>query len=103
MSPGVRWGPSILPGQDITREISTTSPPMSFTVRPIRTRNGQREFLNVILGKTRRQPVQSRSYYQQGGIMGASLAVWATGSIFSKADGARRISDMTLLKTGRGD
>ena len=96
MSPGVRWGPSILPGQDITREDIWNVTSMSYGEAYRTEMTG--EFIKVILEDVGDNLFNVDPYYQQGGDMvrvggmGYSIDV-------SKPQGSR-ISDMTLLKTG---
>jgi S-sulfosulfanyl-L-cysteine sulfohydrolase len=96
MSPGVRWGPSILPGQDITREDIHNVTSMSYGQAYRTEMTG--EFLNVILEDVGDNLFNVDPYYQQGGDM---VRVGGLGYRIdiSKPMG-QRISDMTLLKTG---
>lgn len=96
MSPGVRWGPSILPGQDITREDIHNVTSMSYGQAYRTEMTG--EFLNVILEDVGDNIFNSDPYYQQGGDM---VRVGGLGYRIdvSKPMG-QRISEMTLLKTG---
>lgn len=96
MSPGVRWGPSILPGQDITREDIHNVTSMSYGQAYRTEMTG--EFLNVILEDVGDNLFNPDPYYQQGGDM---VRVGGLGYRIdvSKPMG-QRISDMTLLKTG---
>lgn len=96
MSPGVRWGPSLIPGQDITREDIWNVTSMSY---PEVYRNEMTgEFLKVILEDVADNIFNPNPYYQQGGDMvrigGMGFAVDV-----SKPQG-ERISEMTLLSTG---
>ncbi|MFD1194138.1 thiosulfohydrolase SoxB [Seohaeicola saemankumensis] len=96
MSPGVRWGPSILPGQDITREDIHNVTSMTYGKAYRTEMTG--EFLNVILEDVGDNLFNPDPYYQQGGDM---VRVGGLGYRIdvSKPMG-QRISDMTLLKTG---
>ena len=96
MSPGVRWGPSILPGQDITREDIHNVTSMSYGQAYRTEMTG--EFLNVILEDVGDNLFNIDPYYQQGGDM---VRVGGLGYRIdiSKPMG-QRISEMTLLKTG---
>ncbi|MDP5336583.1 MAG: 5'-nucleotidase C-terminal domain-containing protein, partial [Paracoccaceae bacterium] len=96
MSPGVRWGPSILPGQDITREDIHNVTSMTYGQAYRTEMTG--EFLNVILEDVGDNLFNPDPYYQQGGDM---VRVGGLGYRIdvSKPMG-QRISDMTLLKTG---
>ena len=96
MSPGVRWGPSVLPGQNITREdlwnVTSISYPNAYRTEMTG------EFIHVILEDVGDNLFNPDPYYQQGGDMvrigGLGYRIDVT-----KPQG-RRISDMTLLKTG---
>ena len=96
MSPGVRWGPSILPGQDITREDIHNVTSMTYGQAYRTEMTG--EFLNVILEDVGDNLFNPDPDYQQGGDM---VGGGGRGSRIdvSKPMG-QRISDMTLLKTG---
>jgi sulfur-oxidizing protein SoxB len=96
MSPGVRWGPSILPGQDITREDIHNVTSMSYGAAYRTEMTG--EFLNMILEDVGDNLFNPDPYYQQGGDM---VRVGGLGYRIdvSKPMG-QRISEMTLLKTG---
>ncbi|TDE38011.1 thiosulfohydrolase SoxB [Antarcticimicrobium sediminis] len=96
MSPGVRWGPSILPGQDITREDIFNVTSMSYGEAYRTEMTG--EFIKVVLEDVGDNLFNPDPYYQQGGDM---VRVGGLGfkMDISKPQGAR-ISEMTLLKTG---
>ncbi|MCU9839316.1 thiosulfohydrolase SoxB [Ruegeria sp. WL0004] len=96
MSPGVRWGPSILPGQEITREDIWNVTSMSYGAAYRTEMTG--EFLHVVLEDVGDNLFNPDPYYQQGGDM---VRVGGLGYRIdvSKPQGSR-ISDMTLLKTG---
>jgi len=96
MSPGVRWGPSILPGQDITREDIHNVTSMSYGQAYRTEMTG--EFLNVILEDVGDNLFNPDPYYQQGGDM-VRIGGMGYRIDISKPMG-QRISDMTLLKTG---
>ncbi|MDP5218961.1 thiosulfohydrolase SoxB [Ruegeria sp. 2205SS24-7] len=95
MSPGVRWGPSILPGQDITREDIWNVTSMSYPNAYRTEMTG--EFIHVILEDVGDNLFNPDPYYQQGGDM---VRVGGLGYRIdlTKPQG-QRISDMTLLKT----
>ena len=96
MSPGVRWGPSILPGQDITREDIWNVTSMSYG-KVYRTEMTG-EFLHVILEDVADNLFNPDPYYQQGGDM---VRIGGMGyRIDINNSQGRRISDLTLLKTG---
>jgi len=96
LSPGVRWGPSVLPGQDITREdiFGVTSMTYGQTYRTEMTG----EFLHVVLEDVGDNLFNPDPYYQQGGDM---VRVGGLGfSIDVTKKQGERVTDMTLLKTG---
>ncbi|SHE74993.1 sulfate thiol esterase SoxB [Ruegeria intermedia] len=96
LSPGVRWGPSLIPGQDITREdiFGVTSMTYGQAYRTEMTG----EFLKVVLEDVADNIFNPDPYYQQGGDM------VRTGGLGYRIDVSKpqgeRISNMTLLKTG---
>ena len=96
LSPGVRWGPSLIPGQDITREDIWNVTSMSYPEAYRSEMTG--EFLKVVLEDVADNIFNPDPYYQQGGDMvrtgGLSYAI-----DISKPQG-ERISDLTLLSTG---
>jgi S-sulfosulfanyl-L-cysteine sulfohydrolase len=96
MSPGVRWGPSILPGQDITREDIFNVTSMSYPNAYRTEMTG--EFIHIILEDVADNLFNVDPYYQQGGDM---VRVGGMGYKIdvSKPQG-QRISEMTLLKNG---
>ncbi|WP_299351373.1 thiosulfohydrolase SoxB [uncultured Shimia sp.] len=96
MSPGVRWGPSILPGQDITREDIWNVTSMSYGEAYRTEMTG--EFIHVILEDVADNLFNTDPYYQQGGDM-VRIGGMGYKIDISKPQGSR-ISDMTLLKTG---
>ncbi|MGH1354828.1 MAG: thiosulfohydrolase SoxB [Thalassovita sp.] len=96
MSPGVRWGPSILPGQDITREDIWNATSMTYGQAYRSEMTG--EFINVILEDVADNLFNTDPYYQQGGDM-VRIGGMGYKIDVSKPQG-ERISDMTLLKTG---
>ena len=96
MSPGVRWGPSILPGQDITREDIWNVTSMSYG-KVYRTEMTG-EFLHVILEDVADNLFNPDPYYQQGGDM-VRIGGMRYRIDINQPQG-RRISDLTLLKTG---
>ena len=96
MSPGVRWGPSILPGQDITREDLWNVTSMSYPNAYRTEMTGK--FIRVILEDVGDNLFNSDPYYQQGGDM---VRIGGLGySIDVTKPQGQRISNMTLLKTG---
>jgi sulfur-oxidizing protein SoxB len=96
MSPGVRWGPSILPGQDITREDIWNVTSMTYPNAYRTEMTG--EFIHVIMEDVADNLFNVDPYYQQGGDM---VRVGGMGYKIdvSKKQG-ERVTDMVLLKTG---
>ena len=96
LSPGVRWGPSILPGQDITREDIWNVTSMTYGKAYRNEMTG--EFLHVVLEDVADNLFNPDPYYQQGGDM---VRVGGLGYRIdiSQPQGSR-ITEMTLLKTG---
>ncbi|WP_375267103.1 thiosulfohydrolase SoxB [Planktotalea sp.] len=96
LSPGVRWGPSMVPGQDITREDIFGVTSMSYGEAYRTEMTG--EFLQVILEDVADNIFNPDPYYQQGGDM------VRTGGLGYRIDVSKpqgeRISNMTLLSTG---
>ena len=96
LSPGVRWGPSLLPGQAITREDIFNVTAMSYG-RAYRTEMTG-EFLKVVLEDVADNIFHPDPYYQQGGDM------VRTGGLGYHIDvrkpQGQRISNLTLLKSG---
>ena len=92
----MRWGPSILPGQDITREDIWNVTSMTYGKAYRTEMTG--EFIKVMLEDVADNLFNPDPYYQQGGDMvrdrrhGLSIDI-------TKPQG-ERISDMTLLSTG---
>lgn len=96
MSPGVRWGPSLLPGQDITREDIWNVTSMTYGQAYRTEMTG--EFIHVILEDVADNLFNPDPYYQQGGDMVRTGGLGYAIDI-SKKQG-ERITDLTLLKTG---
>jgi len=96
MSPGVRWGPSLIPGQEITREDIWNVTSMTYPAAYRTEMTG--EFIKVVLEDVADNLFNPNPYYQQGGDM---VRVGGLGYRIDigKPQG-ERISDMTLLKTG---
>ena len=96
LSPGVRWGPSVIPGQDITREdiFGVTSMTYGEAYRTEMTG----EFLKVVLEDVADNIFNPDPYYQQGGDM------VRTGGLGYRIDVSKpqgeRISNLTLLTSG---
>ncbi|MAN97802.1 thiosulfohydrolase SoxB [uncultured Roseovarius sp.] len=98
MSPGVRWGPSLIPGQDITREDIFNVTSMTYGKAYRSEMTG--EFIKVILEDVADNIFNPDPYYQQGGDM---VRIGGMGyRIDINQPQGSRISDMTLLKTGEG-
>ncbi|WP_299428388.1 thiosulfohydrolase SoxB [uncultured Shimia sp.] len=96
LSPGVRWGPSLIPGQDITREDIWNVTSMSYGEAYRSEMTG--EFLKIVLEDVADNIFNPDPYYQQGGDMVRTGGLGYRIDI-SKPQG-ERISNMTLLKTG---
>ncbi|MBO6919138.1 MAG: thiosulfohydrolase SoxB [Rhizobiaceae bacterium] len=96
LSPGVRWGPSVIPGQDITREDLFNVTSMSYGEAYRAEMTG--EFLKIVLEDVADNIFNPDPYYQQGGDM------VRTGGLGYHIDVSQpqgdRISNLTLLKTG---
>lgn len=96
LSPGFRWGPSLLPGDDITREDLFNAVSMSYPNAYRSEMTG--EFLHVILEDVADNLFHPDPYYQQGGDM---VRVGGMGyQIDITKPQGERITNMTLLKTG---
>ncbi|MBO9425924.1 thiosulfohydrolase SoxB [Labrenzia sp. R4_1] len=96
LSPGFRWGTSLLPGQDITFEDLHNACAMTYPAAYRSTMNGQ--MLKDILEDVGDNLFNKDPYYQQGGDM---VRVGGMGyTIDPKMEIGERISDMTLLSTG---
>ena len=96
MSPGVRWGPSILPGQEITREDIFNVTSMSYGEAYRSEMTG--EFIHTILEDVADNLFNPDPYYQQGGDM-VRIGGMGYRIDVNKPQG-ERITEMTLLKTG---
>jgi len=96
LSPGFRWGPSLLPGVPITREDLFNATSMSYPNAYRSEMTG--EMLHIILEDVADNLFNPDPYYQQGGDM---VRVGGMGYHIdvSKPQGSR-ITNMTLLKTG---
>lgn len=96
LSPGVRWGPSLIPGDDITREDIWNVTSMSYGEAYRTEMTG--EFLKVILEDIADNLFNPDPYYQQGGDM---VRVGGMGyRVDVNQPQGSRISDMALLRTG---
>ena len=96
MSPGVRWGPSILSGQDITREDIWNVTSMTYGKAYRTEMTG--EFIHIILEDVADNLFNSDPYYQQGGDM-VRIGGMSYRIDINKPQGSR-ITDMVLLRTG---
>jgi sulfur-oxidizing protein SoxB len=96
LSPGFRWGASVLPGQEITREDIFNATAMSYPEAYRTEMTG--DTLKIVLEDVADNLFHPDPYYQQGGDM---VRVGGMGyRIDVQAGRGARISDMTLLKTG---
>jgi sulfur-oxidizing protein SoxB len=96
LSPGFRWGASLLPGQEITTEDVYNQTAITY---PNAYRNEMTgEFLKIVLEDVADNLFNADPYYQQGGDMvrvgGLSYSIAPLGAV------GERISDMRLLRTG---
>ncbi len=96
LSPGVRWGPSMIPGQDITREDIFGVTSMSYGEAYRTEMTG--EFLKIVLEDVADNIFNPDPYYQQGGDMVRTGGLGYRIDV-SKPQGSR-ISNMTLLSSG---
>ena len=96
LSPGVRWGPSMVPGQEITREDIWNVTSMTYPNAYRTEFTG--EFLKVVLEDVADNIFNPDPFFQQGGDM------VRTGGLGYRIDvnkpQGERISNMTLLSTG---
>ncbi len=96
LSPGFRWGPSLLPDQDITWDDIYSATSMTYPACYRTKMTGK--LLKDILEDVADNLFNPDPYYQQGGDM---VRVGGMGySIDINKPIGQRISDMTLLKTG---
>ena len=96
LSPGFRWGPSLIPGDDIRREDIFNATAMSYPNAYRTEMTG--ETLHIVLEDVADNLFNPDPYYQQGGDM---VRVGGMGYRIdvSQPQGSR-ITEMTLLKTG---
>jgi sulfur-oxidizing protein SoxB len=97
LSPGFRWGASLLPGQTITREDIYNATAMTYPAAYRMTMTGAR--LKEVLEDVADNLFNPDPYYQQGGDM-----VRVGGVSYSIDIGApmgRRIGDLKLVRTGQ--
>ena len=97
LSPGIRWGNSILPGQDITFEDVTNGCAVSYPNCYRSKMTGAR--LREILEDVADNLFNPDPYYQQGGDMVRTGGLGFTLNVTAGA--GRRISNMTHLKSGK--
>ncbi|MCI5112569.1 MAG: thiosulfohydrolase SoxB [Marivita sp.] len=96
MSPGVRWGPSLIPGDNITREDIWNVTSMTYGKAYRSEMTG--EFIKIILEDVADNIFNPDPYYQQGGDM---VRIGGMGyRIDVQKPQGERITDMVLLKTG---
>ncbi len=96
LSPGFRWGPSLLPGENITREDLMNATAMSYPAAYKTEMTG--ETLHTVLEDVADNLFNPDPYYQQGGDM---VRVGGMGYRINitKPQG-ERITEMTMLKSG---
>ena len=97
LSPGFRWGASLLPGQDITVEDIYNATAITYPAAYRMTMNGER--LKEVLEDVADNLFNLDPYYQQGGDMVRVGGVSFTIDIGQPV--GRRVSDLKLLRTGR--
>jgi sulfur-oxidizing protein SoxB len=97
LSPGFRWGNSLLPGQAILREDIYNATAITYPATYRMTMSGAR--LKEVLEDVADNLFNPDPYYQQGGDMVRVGGAAYTIDIAKPA--GRRISDLTLLKTGQ--
>jgi S-sulfosulfanyl-L-cysteine sulfohydrolase len=96
LSPGVRWGSSIMPGQNITREDIFNVTSMTYPNAYRTEMTG--EFIHTIMEDVADNLFNTDPYYQQGGDM---VRVGGMGyRIDINKPIGERISEMTLLSSG---
>jgi len=92
LSPGFRWGTSLLPGDDITMEDLMSQVAITYPTVTVSDMRG--DFLKVVLEDVADNLFNADPYYQQGGDMvrvgGLDYAIAPSGTA------GQRISDMTL-------
>jgi sulfur-oxidizing protein SoxB len=97
LSPGVRWGTSLLPGQVITFEDITNACAMSYPACYRTRMTGAR--LREVLEDVADNVFNPDPYYQQGGDMVRTGGLGFTIDVGAGA--GRRISDLRLLRSGQ--
>ncbi len=97
LSPGFRWGPSILPESPITFEDITNATAMTYPACYRMKMSGER--LKAVLEDVADNIFNPDPYYQQGGDM---VRCGGIGYTIDVSEGmGRRISNLTHLKTGK--
>ncbi len=96
LSPGVRWGTTLLPGSEITREDIFDVTAMTYPQAYRTTMTG--EMLKTVMEDVADNLFNKDPYYQQGGDM-VRLGGLGYRIDVSKEQG-KRISNLTFLKTG---
>ena len=97
LSPGFRWGNSLLPGQDITREDIYNATAITYPATYRMAMSGAR--LKEVLEDVADNLFNPDPYYQQGGDMVRVGGLSYTIDISQKM--GRRISDLTLRSSGQ--
>ena len=96
LSPGFRWGPTLLPGSNISREDIFNATAMSYPQVYLTEMTG--ETIKIILEDVADNLFNPDPYYQQGGDM---VRVGGMGyKIKIGKPQGERLSEMTILKTG---
>src|SRR6185503_15453774 len=96
LSPGFRWGASLLPGQDITGDDLFNQTAITYPAAYRTEMTG--EYLKQVLEDVADNLFNPDPYYQQGGDMVRAGGLAYTLDIAKPV--GQRISDMTLLRTG---
>jgi len=97
LSPGFRWGTTLLPGADITAEDVWAQTAVTYPAAYRTTMKG--EMLKAVLEDVADNLFNPDPYYQQGGDMVRTGGISFTLDV--AAPSGRRVSDLTLLRTGR--
>jgi S-sulfosulfanyl-L-cysteine sulfohydrolase len=97
LSPGFRWGASLLPGQEITREDIYNATALTYPAAYRVTMTGAR--LKVVMEDVADNLFNADPYYQQGGDMVRVGGISYTIDVDKPAGG--RVSDLHLLRTGK--
>jgi len=96
LSPGFRWGTSVLPATDITREDIYSATAITYPAAYRMTMTGAR--LKEVLEDVADNIFNPDPYYQQGGDMVRAGGISYTIDLGQPI--GRRISELTLLRTG---